>query len=268
MPFKQTTQIRFKDLSGRVKSFIRVGLSFLYAISMLSSCNRRQRDLKDILKSTDTVKISNYRRNDTSVYFVTSSKDLDIFTRVINGKQENLPSDTLKGRIQYYSKGHMIFDASLFNQVTIQYVYDDVVCRERISYQAGMYLDQLFSTFASTNEYKDPLSLLKRVHIVDDIGAVTISGNFPDNWIKRSDVETLITLVKNKSKCVCLLDPISSYVPFDSLAEVGGYAIQWIKASKENRNYSFQLYTCPKVDTAEADSLIKWYTERKKERLL
>ena len=154
----------------------------------------------------------------------------------------------------------MILDAFLlFNKVTIQYVYDKVLSRERITYQAGMYMDQAFSTFASTSVYKDPLSLLRRVHIVDDVGAVVISGNFPDNWIKSSDVETLINLVQNKSKCACLLDPLSSFIPFDSVAEVGGYAIQWIKAFKEKRNYSFSLYTCPKVNTSEADSLIRWW---------
>ncbi|HWY34891.1 MAG TPA: hypothetical protein VNX68_09605, partial [Nitrosopumilaceae archaeon] len=56
-------------------------------------------------------------------------------------------------------------------------------------------------------------------------------------------------------------ESVSSYVPFDSLAEVGGYAIQWIKAFKEKKNFSFSLYTCPKVNIKEADSLIMWWSQ-------
>jgi len=260
MPSKELAQIPSRVFVRRVEIFC-VNVQILFSVVILISCNQTHSDLRNILKSTDTIKISSYHGSDTSVYIVTGQKDLDIFTQVINGKKENLPSDSLIGRIQYYSKGQLLLNANLSNKVTIQYVYDKVLYGEKITYQAGMLIDQFFSTFASANNYMDPLSLLRRVVMVDDIGPVTISGNFSDNWIKSSDVETLIPLVKNKSKCVCLLDPISSHIPLDSIAEVGGYAIQWIKAFKENRNYSFRLYTCPKVNTAEADSLIKWWSQ-------
>jgi hypothetical protein len=64
-----------------------------------------------------------------------------------------------------------------------------------------------------------------------------------------------------------LVDPISSYIPFDSVAEVGGYAIQWIKAFKRKKKYSFSQYTCPKVNIKEADSLIRWWLQETSKKL-
>ena len=70
-------------------------------------------------------------------------------------------------------------------------------------------------------------------------------------------------LVKSKDKCNCFVSPLSSTIPFSDSADLGGYAIEFIKSFKENRKVDFGLYSCPKTNDTVADKLIQWW-ERKK----
>ena len=108
-----------------------------------------------------------------------------------------------------------------------------------------------------------PLSFMEAMRIknnqVNKIPIVTMEDNFPNNWVTKKDIDTLIKLVNSREKCNCLLNPLSSYIPTKDIAELGGYAIWLIKAYREKRNVTFGLYACPKVNKVEADELILWW---------
>jgi len=109
-----------------------------------------------------------------------------------------------------------------------------------------------------------PLSFIETVRKktnAGDLNVITMFDDFPDNWIKREDIDSLIKLVKSEEKCYCFLNPLSSFIPSDS-ATVGGYAIQLITAYRMGERVNFGLYSCPKTNEFEADNIIKWWTEQ------
>jgi len=95
------------------------------------------------------------------------------------------------------------------------------------------------------------------------INVVTMYDDFPDQWVDSSDIDSLLTLIESKQKCYCFLNPLSSYIPFDDSADLGGYAIRIIKAYKENTRVSFGLYSCPKTNEKEVKELNKWWASQK-----
>ena len=110
-----------------------------------------------------------------------------------------------------------------------------------------------------------PLSFIETMRRKTNTGGlniITMLDDFPDNWIKREDVDSLINLVKSEEKCYCFLNPLSSFIPSDS-ATVGGYVIQLITAYQQEKRVTFGLYSCPKTNEFEADNIIKWWAEQK-----
>jgi len=234
----------------------------LLVILVISSCNYSQSQLNDLVKGIDSIKISRYSADDTSTFYVADKEGLTIFKNIINGALDSTSTDKQVGLIEYFSKGRPILEAKLFAD-GIVYKFGEKEYKERLTYQAGMYLDQISNSFL-TGYNIDPLSFINTV-ILDKKNEliVTASGTFPDNWIKDTDVDSLIKLVKSKEKCPCLVSPLSSFLPFDSVSQVGGYAILMVKAYKEGKNFGFGLYICPKENDKEADSLIRWYSQKK-----
>jgi hypothetical protein len=113
-----------------------------------------------------------------------------------------------------------------------------------------------------------PLDFIQTMKVkstqVNDIYVVTIVDSFPNNWLTKKDIDTLIKLIKSKDKCNCFLNPLSSYIPTNDNGEVGGYAAWLIKAYANKKKVSFGLHACPKVNNLEADKLIKWWTTQTK----
>ena len=112
-----------------------------------------------------------------------------------------------------------------------------------------------------------PLSFLERMRkkggFEDKLSIVTMTNNFPNNWLKASDIDTLIKLVHSKVKCNCFVDPLSSYLPHQN-ADIGGFVIGLISAYKEKRKVSFGLYSCPETNAKAANELIKWWARQTK----
>ena len=117
-----------------------------------------------------------------------------------------------------------------------------------------------------TPENMTPLEFLQTMRRGDSsksIGFVTISDSFPKNWIKEKDVDTLVKLVNSREKCLCILNPLSSYIPNDSdSADLGGYAFQLIQSYKQKKKLTFGLYACPKTNKIEADKLVDWWQRK------
>ena len=103
-----------------------------------TSCNFRKRHFAEMLKAVDKVEIQDFVDNDTTSHWVTNQAGIDVFTNIINGRQEHIPTGQKTGRILYYSKGKLILEASQFAE-GIEYSSDHTLYKERITYQAGMY---------------------------------------------------------------------------------------------------------------------------------
>ena len=109
----------------------------------------------------------------------------------------------------------------------------------------------------SAREYS-PLSFIQELKRKNLLNVSTIESDFPKDWIKIQHLDSLISLVESKEKCNCYLNPLSSYIPQDN-AEVGGFAIEFIKAFKENKKVDLGLYSCPKVNQKEVTEIKSWW---------
>jgi len=109
------------------------------------------------------------------------------------------------------------------------------------------------------------LSFLQQVMATNEkneFNFTVIDDSFRNNWIRSSDIDTLIKLVNSKQKCLCFVSPYSSYLPFKDSADLGGYAIALIESYKEKQKVRFGLYACPKTNKNDADELIKWWSKQ------
>lgn len=92
---------------------------------------------------------------------------------------------------------------------------------------------------------------------------MTMTDEFPIDWIKEKHIEYLISILDSKETCDCFINPLSSYLPLDDSAEKGGYASLFIKAYKEKEKIELGLYSCPKVNEKLNGELKKWWNEKK-----
>ena len=119
-----------------------------------------------------------------------------------------------------------------------------------------------------TPEKLTVFAFLERVEIdnqnKDSLMFMTMTDDFPKNWIKASQIDTLINLVNSKQRCLCFVNPLSSYIPFEDSADLGGYAIELIKAYKNRKTVSFGLNSCPKTNERDAQTLIEWWSKQMK----
>lgn len=90
----------------------------------------------------------------------------------------------------------------------------------------------------------------------------TMVDNFPIDWVKKENIDTLISLLSSRDSCNCFIDPLSSYIPND-FAEKGGYATVFIKSYKDKKPIKFGLYSCPKADRIMEKELINWWKNEK-----
>ncbi len=117
-------------------------------------------------------------------------------------------------------------------------------------------------------KYFTPQTMIQHLTIDEnqsnDVNVTTIMDEFPDYWVTESDIETLMTMIESTQKCDCLVNPLSSYIPEDENADVGGYAIKFIKAYINQEKVSIGHYVCPKTNLVEVEELLNWWEEVKK----
>lgn len=95
------------------------------------------------------------------------------------------------------------------------------------------------------------------------LNVITMIDNFPENWVKETDIDTLISILSSKERCSCFLNPLSSKIPTDDYAETGGYAAVFIQSFMKNQKIELGLYACPKTDEILNSELINWWTAEK-----
>jgi hypothetical protein len=95
------------------------------------------------------------------------------------------------------------------------------------------------------------------------LNCVTLSGDFPKNWVKKEDVEYLISILNSNQKCCGYMNPFSSFISGDN-AEVGGFAIIFLNSYITNSKIELGLNSNPKVDKKESEKIMYWYNNLKK----
>ena len=108
------------------------------------------------------------------------------------------------------------------------------------------------------------MSFIKASQNRNALNLFETQNDFPKDWVKIGDIDSLVSIIDSKEKCNCYFNPFSSYIPKDS-AQVSGFAIEFIKAFKENKKVDLGLYNCPKVDEKEAEELKVWWENQNRE---
>lgn len=112
-----------------------------------------------------------------------------------------------------------------------------------------------------------PISFLSAVVKKNDkdapINVITMTDEFPEDWVKESDIDTLMTLIQSTKKCNCILNPLSSYIPINNDADIGGYAIIFVNSFRQKTKIKLGLYNCPKTDKQSVKEINNWWTTYK-----
>ena len=95
-----------------------------------------------------------------------------------------------------------------------------------------------------------------------NLNFVVFSGDFPENWVKKQDLEYLISKINSEQKCCGYMNIYSSWITAET-AEVGGFATLFLKSYKEKKQINLGLNSNPKVDRKEAETIINWYKNQK-----
>lgn len=115
-----------------------------------------------------------------------------------------------------------------------------------------------------------PISFLNSVVLQNDkdtfINVITLVDEFPVDWVKPSDLDSLISLIASTKKCNCIINPLSSYIPTNMNADIGGYALLFINSFRQKSKIDFGQYSCPKTDEQSVEAINKWWIEYKQTR--
>lgn len=106
-----------------------------------------------------------------------------------------------------------------------------------------------------------PYSFTKALKKKNKLGVTIVENDFPEDWVKKEDIDYLITIVDSKKKCNCYISPRTRSIPRDQ-AQLGGFALEFIKAFKEERSVDLGLYNCPKMNEKEAEELKAWWGDK------
>jgi len=94
------------------------------------------------------------------------------------------------------------------------------------------------------------------------INFVTLSGEFPEDWVKPNDVQYLISIMHSKEKCCGYMNIFSSTITNDD-AEVGGFAIIFLNSYISQTKINLGLNSNPKVDPALIKTIETWYQKNR-----
>ena len=167
------------------------------------------------------------------------------------------------------TKGNQYLRLSLISLLAIYFQIDVVKANKKSNGHFSRF--QIIDSVKVKGSYRwltpkqfTPLSFIKALTMNETkpqlIHETTVIDAFPDNWVKSSDLDSLITLIGSTTKCNCSLNPLSSRSPTNENADVGGYAIFFINSYRQKSKISIGLYTCPRTNKESVDEIMKWWT--------
>ena len=92
---------------------------------------------------------------------------------------------------------------------------------------------------------------------------ITLSGEFPENWVKPNDIQYLISIMYSKEKCCGYMNIFSSTISSEN-GEVGGFAIIFLNSYISQTKINLGLNCNPKVDLASIKKIDTWYQKQMK----
>lgn len=138
-------------------------------------------------------------------------------------------------------------------------------------------LNKLLTDFTNLNNYdcsKNRLSiLLDSITVKEYIDILKIQnpipngvyilntfGDAPNNWITRSDIAQMISLIDSQARTYCVMQMISSNMP-DLLeySTLGGQIMNLIDSYRFNKKYPGFLTDCAKNDEMRKKEIIEWW---------
>jgi hypothetical protein len=146
-------------------------------------------------------------------------------------------------------------------------------CKENIvqdncyfSKNSSEYITEYGKTLWLTPRKITASSFLKHISCVDNstygFHEIIIENDFPENWITKADIDSMMKLIQSTEKCHCVLNPLSSVMSRDS-AELGGYVAMLVKSYKENTKIDIGPGLCPKTNSQEATEFMNWWETKK-----
>lgn len=96
-----------------------------------------------------------------------------------------------------------------------------------------------------------------------NLNFVTLTGDFPKNWVKPDDIEYLISIMKSKEKCCGYMNTFSSFISSEN-GEVGGFAIIFLNSYISKTKINMGLNCNPKTDEESVTKIESWYRNSKK----
>ena len=91
---------------------------------------------------------------------------------------------------------------------------------------------------------------------------VTLSGGFPENWVKPKDVPYLISIMHSKEKCCGYMNIFSSTMSNDN-GEIGGFAIIFLNSYISQTKINLGLNCNPKTNPASIRKIETWYQKNR-----
>lgn len=92
---------------------------------------------------------------------------------------------------------------------------------------------------------------------------VTLSGEFPEDWVKPNDVQYLISIMHSKQKCCGYMNTFSSTLSSEN-GEVGGFAIIFLNSYISQTKINLGLNCNPKIDMVSIKKIETWYQKQMK----
>ena len=93
------------------------------------------------------------------------------------------------------------------------------------------------------------------------INYITLSGDFPKNWVKPNDIDYLVSIMKSKEKCCGYMNIFSSTISNEE-AEIGGFAIIFLNSYISKTKINMGLNCNPKTDIKSIKKIEKWYKNK------
>ncbi|PIF31020.1 hypothetical protein CLU81_1485 [Flavobacterium sp. 9] len=128
--------------------------------------------------------------------------------------------------------------------------YDFKINRTKIDYSKTIDIKDL--------NPKSFITLFKERYNKTPINSISMSGDFPDNWVKSNDVPYLISIMRSKEKCCGYMNVFSSTLLTDN-GEVGGFAIIFLNSYISNTKINLGSNCNPKTDEESIRKIEKWY---------
>jgi hypothetical protein len=82
----------------------------------------------------------------------------------------------------------------------------------------------------------------------------------PIDWIKKSDIKFLMTLIYSHDTSKCFISVFSSTSCFNNCyATIGGQAIEMIECYREKSKFPRSFFNCPNTDLQKVKNIRKWW---------